>query len=202
MCGFIRSLREIRGWSLHVGAAGYILLSVSLILIGYRGSGKTTVGRLLGRRLGWAFVDSDDLIVGRAGKTIRQIFAEDGEARFRDLEAQVVAEVAALKDHVIAVGGGALGRKENRAAIQAGEHHVVYLRCHARELLKRIGGDPKTAQSRPHLTALGGGIEEIEQVLAGREPIWREVMSAELDVTDLSPEQAAEAIAAMVRKKN
>jgi shikimate kinase len=172
----------------------YIRDLMSIVLIGYRGSGKTTVGQILARRLGKLFVDSDPHIVNRAGKTIKEIFEQDGETSFRQLESAVVKELAGLTDHVIAVGGGALDRHENRDAIVAGKHRVILLSCHPPELLRRIRSDPATAAARPNLTALAGGIEEIEAVLARRLPVWRGLASVELDVTQLSPEQAAQAI--------
>ncbi|HUB25060.1 MAG TPA: shikimate kinase [Tepidisphaeraceae bacterium] len=168
---------------------------MSVVLIGYRCSGKTTVGRLLASRLGRPFVDSDDRIVGLAGKSIRDIFAERGEEGFRDLETRIVEELAALPEHVIALGGGALNRAENRKAFAACGHRIIYLRCEPAELLRRINADPNTAQSRPALTALGGGIEEIEKLLARREPIWKQMCSAELDVTHLPIEQAVAEVA-------
>ena len=167
---------------------------MSLVLIGYRGSGKTTVGQILARRLGKPFVDSDPHIVSRAGKSIKEIFEQDSETAFRQLESAVVKELSELSDHVIAVGGGALDRHENRDAIIAGKHRVILLTCQPAELLRRIRSDPATAAARPNLTALAGGVEEIEIVLARRLPVWRSLASDEIDVTHLSPDQTASAI--------
>jgi shikimate kinase len=143
-------------------------------------------------------VDCDDLIVLAAGKSIRAIFAEDGEEGFRDLETQAVRAAAANPDPIIAVGGGALNRRENRQIIAAAGHAVIYLRCQSPELLRRIQSDPASAQARPALTHLGGGLDEIEKLLALREPIWKEVMHAELDVTSLSIDQAVAQIERMI----
>jgi shikimate kinase len=167
---------------------------MSIVLAGYRGSGKTTVGRLLGERLELPFVDCDALIVQRAGKSIREIFAQQGEAEFRRLETQIVGELAALDDHVIALGGGALVSAQNRRAIAQAKHSLIYLRCHPSELLRRISADTATSDNRPNLTDLGGGLVEIETLLAQREPIYRAAMTAELDVTHLTPSQAVEHI--------
>jgi shikimate kinase len=167
---------------------------MSLVLIGYRASGKSTVGRMLAERLGMGFADSDEWIVRRAGRSIREIFADQGEAGFRDLETAAVREIGLLQNHVIALGGGALARKQNLAAIRAGGHKIVYLRCRPAELHKRIHADPATAAARPALTSLGGGIEEIEQILAQREPLWMQIKHAELDVSDISPGQAVDAL--------
>jgi shikimate kinase len=163
---------------------------MSIVLIGYRGSGKSSIGQKLADRLWQDHVDTDELIVKRAGMTIKDIFDRRGEPGFRDMEAQVVREVAQLQDVVISVGGGAVLREENRAAIAAGGHKVIYLKCDPEELHKRIHADAATAEMRPSLTKLGGTVEEIEALLAEREPIYQSVMSAELDVTNLSVEDA------------
>jgi shikimate kinase len=168
----------------------------SVVLIGYRGSGKTTVGRMLAKRLGRTFVDCDDLIVAREGKSIREIFAAGGEEAFRRLEAAVIAELASKADQVIAVGGGAVLREENRRALAS--HFIIYLRCEPGVLHDRIRNDPATSDNRPNLTSLGGGIEEIEALLRHREPIYRAAMNAELEVTRLSAEQAAEEVARLI----
>jgi shikimate kinase len=172
--------------------------AMSVILIGYRGSGKTTTGRKLADRLWLSFVDVDDLIVKKAGKTIREIFADQGEPHFRDLESQALSEALAKKDHVIALGGGSILRPENRALIKASGRKVVYLRCEPETLHQRIQADVTTAETRPALTSLGGSIEEIKKVLDEREPLYREVMTSELDVTNLSPEEACVHITRMM----
>ena len=122
---------------------------MSVFLIGYRGSGKTTVGRKLADRLWQTFLDSDELVVRRAGKSIKEIFEQDGEPAFRDLESAVVRDLALLADHVVALGGGALVREANRAALTDAGHKVIYLRCEPEELVKRIHADPQTAANRP-----------------------------------------------------
>ncbi|HEX8914598.1 MAG TPA: shikimate kinase [Humisphaera sp.] len=172
---------------------------MSVFLIGYRGSGKTTIGRRLADRLWQTFVDADELVVKQAaGRTIKEIFEIEGEAGFRDRESAVVRELALLADHVVALGGGAVLRPENREALKAGGHKVIYLRCEPDELHRRIHADPATAANRPALTALGGGIDEVKRLLAERESIYRQVMTAELDVTNLSPEDATTYISRML----
>ena len=163
---------------------------MSIVLIGYRGSGKTTVGQKLASRLWQELVDTDQLVVKKAGKSIKEIFEKEGEARFRALESEVVAEAAKLQDVVISVGGGAVLREENRAALKDAGHKIIYLKCEPEELYRRIQADEATSMMRPSLTGLGGSLEEVEQMLAQREPIYRSVMSAELDVTNLSVEDA------------
>jgi shikimate kinase len=171
---------------------------MKIVLIGYRGSGKTSIGRKLADRLWYKFVDVDDLIVAKAGKSIREIFAQDGEPKFRDIETEALREVLARDDHVIGLGGGTLGREANRTMLRESGARVIYLRCEPEVLLKRVQADPKSAENRPNLTSLGGGIEEIRQVLAAREPIYREVKQVELDVTRLSVDEAVAYIGRML----
>ncbi len=184
MGGNYSDCRSLRNAEYSVG--------VSIILIGYRGSGKTTVGRLLAGRLGKKFVDADDLIVMRAGQSIREIFSAGGEQAFRKLEMEVISGLVKEVDAVIALGGGAVTREENRKALAG--HKIVYLRCDASELHRRISSDPGTSDNRPSLTALGGGIDEIEALLRQREPIYTAVMSETIDVTGLSVEQVVDRI--------
>lgn len=179
-------------------AGAYHTMTMSIVLIGYRGSGKTTLGRLLAQRLLIEFVDCDDLIVAKAGKSIREIFSQDGEKTFRDLETQVLREVLSRPDHVIGLGGGAVVREENRKILSGAGHTVVHLYCQPEELLRRIQQDPGTSDNRPNLTSLGGGIEEIRTLLSQREPIYRSAMTAELDVTHLTPDEAVVRILRLV----
>ena len=165
-------------------------MRMSIVLTGYRGSGKSTIGRKLASRLWQAFVDVDDLIVRRAGKTIREIFTDHGEPHFRQIEAEVVREVACLDDCVIGLGGGTLMREDNRAALKQAGHKIIYLRCEPEELVRRVEADPATAETRPNLTNLGGGLDEIRAMLLQREPVYRAAMHAELDVTSLTPDEA------------
>jgi shikimate kinase len=162
-----------------------------MILLGYRGSGKTTIGRRLAEQMSMPLVDTDDLIVARAQQTIREIFEQKGESHFRDLESLAVRD-ACESSAIIALGGGAVLREENRDRLIASPHRRIFLRCEAQSLHQRIHADPRTAQNRPSLTHLGGGIDEIRALLAIREPLYRAVMTDELDVTDLSIDDAVE----------
>jgi shikimate kinase len=171
---------------------------MSIVLIGYRGSGKTTIGRGLAARLGQPFIDADELIVARAAKSIREIFEQDGEKAFRRHETAVLAESISLDHHVLSFGGGVIESEANRLLLRSANHLIVYLRCDPEELMRRIERDAQSSQTRPPLTPLGGGIEEIRSVLARREPIYRSLMTTELDVTHLTPEQAIVHIAGLV----
>ena len=170
---------------------------MSTVLIGYRGSGKTTIGQKLADRLWQTLVDTDDLIVKRAGKTIKDIFQMEGEPHFRDLETQAVKEAVKQQEVVISLGGGAVLREENRAAIKEAGHKVIYLKCEPETLHQRIQADAATSLTRPSLTQFAG-LEEIEKVLAEREPIYRAMMTGELDVTNLSVDEAVVYIVRML----
>jgi shikimate kinase len=164
---------------------------MSIVLIGYRGCGKTSIGKKLADRLWQPFVDTDDLVVKKAGgKSIKDIFEQDGEERFRQLEAEAIKEAAKLEEHVIALGGGGATRQENVKILRDAGHKLIYLRCEPAELFRRISLDPNTGTSRPPLTKGGGGIEEIATVMAQREPAYRAAAQAELDVTHLSVDEA------------
>src|SRR6476659_1674300 len=100
---------------------------MSVFLMGYRGSGKTTIGKRLADRLWQPFVDTDDMVVKRAGMTIKEIFERQGEEKFRDFESDAIQEAAQLDDHVIALGGGAELREQNRTALKSKRHKLIYL---------------------------------------------------------------------------
>lgn len=145
---------------------------MNVYLIGYRGSGKSSLARRLGQRLHWNWRDADELLEAEAGTSIARIFAEQGETAFRDLESRVIARLAAADQTVVALGGGAVLRDENCRAIQPGV--VVWLRASVDTLAARISQDPTTAERRPNLTS-GGGRQEIERLLALRTPRYQTV---------------------------
>jgi shikimate kinase len=161
----------------------------SIALIGYRGTGKTTVARELARRLQWEWVDADVELELRAGKSIAAIFSGDGEPAFRELESAVVAELTARTRVVLALGGGAVLRPANREAI-ARCGAVVWLKASAEAIEERLAADPSTAARRPNLTNAGGRTE-IERLLAERTPIYAACATLEVDTDDKSPAEIA-----------
>ncbi len=166
---------------------------MNVILIGYRGTGKSTVARLVAERLGWSWVDADAYLETHAGRTIREIFASEGEAGFRDREAAVIRELTCRDRCVIAAGGGAVLRDENRQAIGR-SGFVVWLTADAEVIADRLAADASTPARRPALTAQGG-LTEIRRLLADREPFYRACAQLVIDTTTTTPDQAAERIA-------
>ena len=140
------------------------LSPVGCFLIGPRGSGKTTVAALLAERLGWAWVDADAVLEQRAGRSIRELFAVEGEPGFRAGSGRCCATCASWTTTVIATGGGVVLHPDNRERLrQAGI--VVWLTADVDALWQRIAGDAGTVERRP---ALGvGGRDEVAQVLRG-----------------------------------
>jgi len=162
----------------------------NIYLIGLMGAGKTTVGQLLARRLGREFLDTDELVEARAGRSIARIFTGEGEARFRELEQQVIKEVAQKDDQVIALGGGAPLREENWRAIDS-TGIVIYLRADAETLFSRL----RDERSRPLLAGLEGEerLEEIKRLLKLREPYYRRA-GLIVECGDHPPEELVEEI--------
>jgi shikimate kinase len=162
---------------------------MNLILIGYRATGKTTLARLLAEKLGFDWVDADVEIERRAGKSIARIFAEDGEPAFRDLEAEVTADLCRRERLVLAAGGGAPLRPQSRQAMRAAGR-VIWLTASAETILARMSGDATTAGRRPSLTDKGA-LEEIVHLLDQRESIYRESAHLEVDTEGKSPQRIA-----------
>jgi shikimate kinase len=140
----------------------------SLVLVGLPGSGKSTVGRSLARRLNVPFSDSDQAIEQRIGCSIREFFEREGEGRFRDLEQEVLAELAASGGRVLATGGGAVLREANRATLRTAGH-VLYLRSTPEELWRRLRHDSQ----RP-LLQVSDPQARMRQLYAERDPLYRE----------------------------
>ena len=133
-----------------------------LFLIGSRGSGKTTVARLLAQRLGWSWCDADSILEERLGRTIRDIFAKEGEEAFRVKEAQVLAELSQARNMVIATGGGVVLRPANRTCLRTG--FVIWLTAPPEILYARMLDDTTNIERRPPLAQ--GGLAEVARALA------------------------------------
>jgi shikimate kinase len=141
----------------------------NIFLVGMPGAGKTTVGRQLARRLQRNFIDADHEIEARTGVRIPLIFDIEGELGFRDREAKVIAEFATRKDLVVATGGGAVLRPENRAAMRQGGT-VIYLNATPELLYERTKLDP----NRP-LLQVDDPRRKLDELFAQRDPLYRDV---------------------------
>jgi shikimate kinase len=186
-----------------------------IVLVGFMGAGKTTVGHLLAARLGVPFVDSDLVIEQRSGRPVRQIFAEDGEPAFRSLEHEVIAGLLDGPDLVLALGGGAAEHPGTRALLARGDDpadlaacgggprptrtlataQVVYLEVGYDQAMARVGGDPdRPLLARPDLAVtyqrrlpLYAGIATLTVATDGRRP---ETIAADI-LARLAPEPTA-----------
>ena len=161
-------------------------------LIGYRCTGKTTVGQLLAKKLNWPFADADDWVRESTQKEIAQIFTEEGEEAFRDLEQQAIATLSKAAPLVLSVGGGAVMRPANAAALSdAGP--VVWLVASTAEIVRRLQGDPTTQRQRPPLTGTNV-TEEVAEVLASRESTYRQYATHIVDTEGKMPVEVMEEV--------
>jgi shikimate kinase len=161
-----------------------------IYLIGYRGVGKTSVARALAAKIGWPWIDADAVLEERAGKTIRRIFEEEGEASFRDRESLVLTDLAERRECIVATGGGAVLRPENRETLKKG--FTIWLTAPAEVIGRRLRIDPSTSERRPNLAQ--GGMAEIESLLAIREPLYRECADVIVDSSIDEPDAIAQRI--------
>lgn len=160
-----------------------------LVLVGMMGVGKTTVGRAIAGRLGLALFDSDAMIEARTGRTVREIFAAEGEAAFRDLESEVLLEaLAAEQPSVIAAAGGVVLSHANRSALRSSGARVVWLRADPLLLSERVtsGGHRPLLDDDP--------LAALQMMSEIREPLYREVADAIVSVDNRSISDVVEAL--------
>ena len=136
--------------------------------MGLPGSGKTTIGRQLARRLGVPFVDSDHVIEHRLGCSIREFFAREGEDSFRDVEQQVLDDLTQSHEGVIATGGGSVLREANRRHLRE-RGHVIYLRSTPEDVFRRVRHDT----ARP-LLQVDDPLARLRALFEARDPLYRE----------------------------
>lgn len=144
-------------------------------LVGLPGSGKTTVGRQLSRRLRVPFLDSDTVIEQQLGCSIREFFEREGETRFRDIEANVIDELTQLPEGVLSTGGGAVLRPENRAHLHD-RTQVVYLNSSPDDLFRRLRHD----KNRP-LLQVADPLSRLRDLYTHRDPLYRETAHFHVD---------------------
>jgi shikimate kinase len=158
----------------------------SIALIGFMGTGKTAVGRALAKKLGKSFIELDPLIEQKAGKTIPEIFQEDGEIAFRELEIMVTKEAAGQKDVVIACGGGVVLNKINIDRLKK-EAVIVYLTASPKVILKRTLNDD---EERP-LLKVANQTQTIKELLRFRKPFYERAAAFTINTSRLNIDSVA-----------
>ncbi len=166
--------------------------TVNIILIGFRGTGKTVAGMLVAERLGWEFVDADDYLEEKTGRDIVTIFEEGGEKSFRQTEESVIAELCAPGHKVIAAGGGVVLSKRNVENMKNGGL-VILLEADTDTIYERLKSDPKTRSQRPRLTDRDL-YDEIVHLLEYRRKYYDKAADFRVDTSRLTPEEAAREI--------
>jgi len=166
---------------------------MNIVLIGYRGTGKSTVGRLFAARVGRKLVSTDAEIVKRAQRTIPEIVAQQGWDYFRDLESDICRELASRDQLVIDTGGGAILRDQNVEVLKK-DGILFWLTASVETIAKRIGGD----NQRPPLTGTKSFIDEIQDVLRERTPKYRAAADHIIRTDDRSINQLVETLLTLV----
>ena len=175
------------------GESGTGMRTRRIALTGFMGSGKSTVGPLVARQLGWKFVDSDDVIAAEAGATIPEIFAQEGETAFRERERATIARLAGEDALVLALGGGAIENAATRSLLGRGpETLLVHLEVELATTLERCRG---TEHLRPILADQANLASRYQRRL----PLYR-TAHVSIAVDALTPEQVVEAIVQAMRR--
>ena len=162
---------------------------MNIVLIGYRGTGKTTIANILGKRLSMRVVGMDDEIIKRAGKPIPEIVEQYGWDHFRDIESQVAADFGNDDGLIIDAGGGVIVRERNIENLRK-NGTVFWLVTDERTIVERIRNDTQ----RPSLSGSKSFVDEVSEILAERNPRYRAAADHIIDTVKNSPEETAEAI--------
>jgi shikimate kinase len=168
---------------------------LNLVLVGYRGTGKSSVARLIGRTLSREVVSLDGQIVNLAGMPIPEIVAKHGWIHFRDLEEQVCTRYGALDKLVIDCGGGVVERENNFEALRK-NGRVFWLKAAVATIVARIG----RSADRPSLTGQKSFTEEAEEVLARRTPLYQRLAHEEIDTDGRTTSEIAKDVAERFRR--
>jgi shikimate kinase len=163
----------------------------TIVLVGVPGAGKTTVGKLLAKELQVEFFDSDQVIEARAGKSVSDIFTQDGEPAFRKIEHDVIIELLDSPNSVLALGGGSLGNDETRAKVKQAQ--TVWLIAGLAQAVDRVGMN----RNRPLL--LGNVRGQLADLMAAREPYYKEVAKIGVDTSKLIPSEVVSEIVAELK---
>ena len=166
----------------------------NVVLIGFMGVGKTEVGGLLASELGMAYIDTDSMIEAKQGRLINEIFAVDGEDKFRDMETAVLDELKGTEGHVISTGGGIILRPDNIKKLKS-LGPVVLLRASPEVSYERLKG----LSDRP-LLKVDKPLDKIKEILSFREPIYRAVADIEVDTSKITQKETCRKIIECLKK--
>ncbi|SFN07362.1 shikimate kinase [Thermodesulforhabdus norvegica] len=169
---------------------------VRIALVGYRATGKTTLGALVARRINWSFVDMDEMLTGRFGMSISSWVSKHGWDSFRKQESALLQELSQKRNLVVATGGGIVEDPKNRTLLR-NAFFVFWLRAQPREISRRLVNDSSSTNNRPSLTGMGI-TEEVETVLKRREPFYRSVAHAVIDTDDSDPTGLADRVIELI----
>lgn len=169
----------------------------TVTLIGYRGTGKSTVARLLGERLGLPWWDADVELESRCGQSIAELIRTRGEEVFRDAEEATLAALVERGPGIVATGGGAVLRPANRDRLRSHGGLVVWLSAPPDVIRRRLAADPTTLARRPALVG-ADPLAEVDEVLAVREPLYRGSAAVEIETAALTPGEIAARIAGLL----
>ena len=168
----------------------------AIVLVGLMGSGKTTVGKRIAQELGYPFVDSDDVVASVAGKSVREIFAQDGEAAFRQYETEAIKSVLVGRQTsvVLATGGGAIISSENRSLISEQASNVVWLDASVDDLVVRT----KQSAARPLLD--GDAAATLQSLSSQRSAWYEEVATVRIDTRGKTVAKVCSAVLEAIRE--
>jgi shikimate kinase len=167
---------------------------MNIVLIGLRGSGKTTVGRILAQRLGRELIEMDELITRKAGLTIPEIAEKHGWEKFRDIEEDVTSQVAKLENIINASGGGVVISKKNIAKLKK-KGVLVWLQADVDTLVNRTGED----NGRPPLVEGRSRREDIEIALKERKPLYQQAADLAINTENKTPEEVADLVIELLK---
>ncbi|MFA4916975.1 MAG: shikimate kinase [Syntrophales bacterium] len=170
---------------------------MNIVLIGYRGTGKSVVAEILAKALNMARIGMDSEIVKKAGLTIPEIVEKYGWERFRDIESQIATKVSQQDNVIIDTGGGVIERPENMVALRKNSI-VIWLKASVDMIVKRI----ESGTERPSLTKGKSFIAEVSEVLGKRSPKYSDAALHEIDTDAMTPEQVADRIKAIWKRES
>lgn len=172
---------------------------MNIVLIGFRGTGKSTVGKLLASRLKRDFVDTDVYIEKNTGRTIKEVFAQEGEEGFRKIESDNIEVISKMENMVIAAGGGVVLKSENIRNLKS-NGYLILLEATPEVIYERINQDEKTAQQRPALTNKKP-YEEIKHLITKRLKLYENAVDYRIDTSYITCEEIVEKIVTALESK-